>query len=524
MQVDQTIGRSDDATAIVLAHQPPFRLGALEVRPGTRELIGPNGRQILEPRVMKVLVALARADGRILTRDDLTRSCWDGRIVGEDAISRVISRLRRALLSVDAEGWVVETLTKVGYRLQPAGEAPGDAAPPAQPQPRPSRRLWLASAAAMAAVGAGGVLIWRQRRRPPREAVVLFDKANEALRQGVPEQNAQAVAFLREAVAEAPDYADAWGALALAYQANLLYTAPDQQGGVFTRASAAARRALELDPDNPRGAAAMALLTPMYRNWEAADAHFDRAMRLYRGQAVLSVAYSKLLLSVGRVRGSVTAAQDAVDADPFAPFFRFALAYSLWGAGRTEEAELVLGKALTRWPRQYALWFLQLHLWSHTGRADRAVALAQDLGNRPIGIPTADVELSLSAARAMASRAPAEIARAVEIQMAAARRGVGFAENAMGWLSAFGRVDDAFAIGRAMYFDEGFSIGQQRFSRDQNRFVVGRKYNTHHLFMPPTTAMRRDPRWPRLMADLDIARYWKTTGRGPDDPAWARSA
>ena len=75
-----------------------------------------------------------------------------------------------------------------------------------------------------------------------------------------------------------------------------------------------------------------------------------------------------------------------------------------------------------------------------------------------------------------------------------------------------------------MYFGEGFSIGPQRFSRDQGRFLVGRKYNTHFLFMPPVAAMRRDPRWPTLMADLDIAAYWKATGRRPDDAAWARAA
>ena len=45
---------------------------------------------------MQVLVALAAADGAIVGRDDLTRRCWEGRVVGEDAINRVISRLRRS--------------------------------------------------------------------------------------------------------------------------------------------------------------------------------------------------------------------------------------------------------------------------------------------------------------------------------------------------------------------------------------------------------------------------------------------
>ncbi|WP_297695100.1 hypothetical protein, partial [Phenylobacterium sp.] len=47
---------------------------------------------VLEPRVMQVLVALARERGEIVSRDDLIASCWAGRIVGEDAINRCTFR------------------------------------------------------------------------------------------------------------------------------------------------------------------------------------------------------------------------------------------------------------------------------------------------------------------------------------------------------------------------------------------------------------------------------------------------
>jgi DNA-binding winged helix-turn-helix (wHTH) protein len=79
------------AAPIVLAHSPPFRLGEAEVRPAMREIVGPGGAEIVEPRVMQVLVALAGAAGEILSRDDLIQACWEGRIVSENAIDRVIS-------------------------------------------------------------------------------------------------------------------------------------------------------------------------------------------------------------------------------------------------------------------------------------------------------------------------------------------------------------------------------------------------------------------------------------------------
>ena len=42
-----------------LARKSAFPLGALEVRPPTREVVFPGGREVLQPRVMQVLVASA---------------------------------------------------------------------------------------------------------------------------------------------------------------------------------------------------------------------------------------------------------------------------------------------------------------------------------------------------------------------------------------------------------------------------------------------------------------------------------
>lgn len=131
-----------DGTAndrIVLAREAAIRLGALSIEPALRRVAHDNGREeIVEPRVMQVLVALIQAGGRILTRDDLLMSCWHGIVVGEDAIDRVIGRLRRLADGVGGGAFKVETITKVGYRLVSIGPRPGieliaagpDAVPP----------------------------------------------------------------------------------------------------------------------------------------------------------------------------------------------------------------------------------------------------------------------------------------------------------------------------------------------------------------------------------------------------------
>ncbi|MDF7777621.1 winged helix-turn-helix domain-containing protein, partial [Sphingomonas sp. AOB5] len=125
---------------IDLAHEPELRLGRLAVRPALRQIArdahdGVGGaEEVVEPRVMQVLVALAREPGAILSREDLTASCWEGRVVGEDAINRVISRLRRVAEGIDEGDFRIETITKVGYRLIPAEGA-------ATPAPLPENEL-----------------------------------------------------------------------------------------------------------------------------------------------------------------------------------------------------------------------------------------------------------------------------------------------------------------------------------------------------------------------------------------------
>ena len=99
-----------------LAQETRFALGALEVRPPTREVVIGGQSQVLEPRIMQVLVVLARRPGEVVSRDELVERCWKGRSVGDDAIARCIAAIRR--LAETHGGFSVETVARVGYRLQ----------------------------------------------------------------------------------------------------------------------------------------------------------------------------------------------------------------------------------------------------------------------------------------------------------------------------------------------------------------------------------------------------------------------
>jgi len=155
---------------IVLAHERSFGIGQAEVQPATREVRFAGRTSIIEPRVMQLLIALHRADGAVVNKDDLLQSCWDGRIVGEDAINRVVSRLR-SVAEKDAGGqFRIETITRVGYRLRSAsGEALATSADRRSAAGQiagrrmafPSRRLITTAAAGLLLlVGAGAAWLW----------------------------------------------------------------------------------------------------------------------------------------------------------------------------------------------------------------------------------------------------------------------------------------------------------------------------------------------------------------------------
>ena len=133
-----------------LAHEPALVVGWLQVRPATREVEWPGGREVLQPRVMQVLVVLARAQDAVVSRDDLIATCWEGRIVSEDAINFVVAQVRK--LAQRTGAFSLETIPRVGYRLTPA-PATDVRSPPGL---RLGRRALLAGGGTAAALVAGG--------------------------------------------------------------------------------------------------------------------------------------------------------------------------------------------------------------------------------------------------------------------------------------------------------------------------------------------------------------------------------
>ena len=505
-----------DLSLIVLAHEQPFAIGPVESRPATRELCSGDRVAVLEPRVMQLLVALHRAGGSVVSKDDLVGLCWGGRIVGEDAINRVVSRLRHDLAKVAGDALRIETITKVGYRLQASGKDPQSEGV-ATTSERMDRRLLLVAGTAAAGAAAIGGLTWQRARSDnlSPEVKALIAQGRASMDENTPEQLTNAAGQLRQATALAPDSAEAWGALALAYQLLSKITPQDQSVQYAARSRNARQRALSLDPNSSDAAAAEVWSVPDHRNWLAFERHCRGALTRFPEHPAIHDALGHLLRSVGRNRETFVHVEQAVRHGGPTPLRSMYKAWLLDDLGRIDEADRAFDEAFRIWPRHYSIWFTRLYHLAHHGRPTEALAMI-DGTNRPVGIPEWNFAITRLQVVAMQTRRPGDISAALEALVDGAHKGAGFAQNAIAYASAVGSVDTAFEVADAYYFNRGFTIGERAFSDEQGLFTPLSRRHTYMLFRGIAAPMRRDARFGALVSMLGLEDYWSKSGSKPD--------
>jgi DNA-binding winged helix-turn-helix (wHTH) protein/tetratricopeptide (TPR) repeat protein len=493
---------------VVLAHEPPFRIGRLAVDPPTRQVENGDLRETLEPRVMQVLVTLFRAGGAIVTRDDLIERCWDGRIVGEDSINRVLSRIRHIAAGIGGGAFGIETITKVGYRLvmAKADGRPPALAPQSAATPATSRRMLVGGAGALATLAIGGAALWpafKGRAEPPPEAKSLFERA-VIIRQ---QDNRQALAHLREAVRIAPDYGKAWGALALSYSAAIDNEAPERVVGFDARMREAIRNAERYDPGNGDAAAAL-LPLPRFGRWLESEPLYRAAIHRHPDHAAAYGLLGGLLMEVGRWSDAVPALLTSKARNTLSPALRYKLVVSLWSAGRISAAEDEIDEAMKLWPQQAAIWQTKIKLLALTGRPAQALALASD----PTAMPLDDRDRPDMRGRALfltalATRSPADIDRSIAAAVGSARKSESDRLNVALQATALGRVDLALDMLEGVYLRSG----EWALRAPGPQWLA-----THPLFQPHAQPLWREARFNRILDAVGLERYWRSSGASPD--------
>ena len=514
-----------ETQSIKLAQEPPFRLGDLLVDPARRRLSRGERAVILEPRVMQVLVLLAQAQGAVVSRDELIERCWGGRIVVENAIHRVISRIRQVMTELGLEGFEIETITKVGYRLAvPPGSGPRHDPPlpwptlereplaAAEPSSPMRRRLVIGGAAAVVAVGAGTWLWTRQAGHVPvPEAVELHRRGQLAQRQAVPEQVRQAIAFFRQATELDPLYAEAWGGLALAYRHVLEGFSSSDVGHLPSAIESAARRALALDPDNADAQVALALILPYFRNWQAIERDLLRIEQRHADHWFVQAQLGLVRYEVGRWRDGLPHTERQLRIEPFILIPRISQARALWSLGRLHEAEAVLDAALARWNGHFLPWGLKYAFLLSTGRPAAAAAFATQPELRPEHLRPNGVEARVTLARAVERRGEADVAAS----LADLRQQSASIDSVITTAPTFvllGRHDLALAaLERYFFGGPAGELGPAVAPPGRH----DRRYSSF-MFMPPMAPLWRDPRFAAVLERSGLERYWRETGTRPD--------
>lgn len=617
----------ENLPSVPLAHRQPVFFGPLSIEPALRRISDRTGRsRKIEPLVMQVLLALVSADGATLSRDDLIAACWEGRIVTDDAVNRVMSRLRRIFADLSNGEVMLETVAKVGFRLvalEPVLPIDGVSAfpkeqatalPPTRRRPRwvlalagivlvatttlvgawadlgtsgiksevtigvesvastssdRESRAFASSLTSDLALLAGaisrvsfiddtanksnnldylvriavdrdgdrlvararlvseadGAVLWSGRfeelsNQPDRlrervamqtagvmrcgldrsvkmlgdpSTIRLFFAACNAVKN---EDFAQGRSFAQQVVARRPDVAAGWACLAMT--TLLAAWGPDVSPEVLHSAEEEARRyarrALSLDPQSGRAFQALAVAER-----SGSPAQFDLLEQGIAAEPELPELHSVqaiALFNAGYTQASVTPAQRALALDPTSRFAYVNVVRRLLATGRIEEGRAMQNKAERLWPDEPNV--IRQRIYMLADEPDPRAALSK-LDALVAKLPPGErlPPLLRSGLRWKAGSDDLDLAaldREAEDE---------FAHNpASAWYiaAAFNSIGDS---------DRGLKWVERAPKREA-------AYQWGILFWPNATAMRRDPRFFKAMAELGLVTDWRARGQWPD--------
>jgi TolB-like protein/class 3 adenylate cyclase len=275
---------------------------------------------------------------------------------------------------------------------------------------------------------------------------------------------ARGVGFFRQALDRDPAFAIAWAGLSRAYheQAGRGWQ-PVAEG--MEQARAAARRALELDPELPEGHIALGWVLADYDwDWARAKAELDRALELAPGDGDVQRASASLAMQLGRLDEAIGLARRAVVLDPLSKPAHVVLGDCCMRAGRLDDAVASLQVALDLAPNAGITHYILSCARLLQGRADDALHEAEREAIpylRWLCIALAQhTRGDAAASDAALRRLIDEGGPAVAFQIAAAHAWRGEVDAAFGWLDRAYRERDpglsesvAYPLLRALHDD-----------------------------------------------------------------------
>jgi adenylate cyclase len=203
-------------------------------------------------------------------------------------------------------------------------------------------------------------------------------RARACLMLFTPEAANEARGLIRRALEIDPGFATAHALLALLHSTEYVNgwtQAPEHvaQGMTF------ARKALELDAEDPVAHQAMAVIALWQKDYGAAEQAARRATELAPGYSGGFISVGQVLDFTGRHEAAIEAFEQALRLDPGFDLILHLIGRAQLGMGRHAEAEQSFKRRLIRNPRSDMTRAYLASLYGAAGRADEARALWAEL-------------------------------------------------------------------------------------------------------------------------------------------------
>lgn len=284
----------------------------------------------LEHRLVMLLIYFIHHKGEVLSKDQLLKTIWQGKVVNDDSLSVAVSHIRKALGDNPRAPQFIKTIPGVGYQFIGDAEALEETAAPAttiaEPDlPLPSvkpRRLWLGAALVM--LLAIGTVVYIAKPRPAvatalgnlsPEGSRQLQLAGQTLQKNDAEDWRQAIKLYRDLIGSEGEVAEAYLGIAdakmkLMGEQLVIKDNCIEVVGLLNKAIAI----------NPELAAAHKSLANAsfwcQRDYKKAEAHYLLALKLNPNDDATPMFYAELLLALERFDESLAYVEKSRQLNP----------------------------------------------------------------------------------------------------------------------------------------------------------------------------------------------------------------
>jgi len=313
------------------------------------------------------------------------------------------------------------------------------------------------------------------------QAYELLLKGRTYWRKGGHENWKRAIDCYQQAIVLDPNYAQAYAYLGASYK-SLIGNSLLDPGEFRTAAEAAARRALELDPNLADAHWTMANIKTDAWDWAVAEQSFKRAIEINPNLAAAQNAYSAFLSVMGRHDESIASIRRARELDPFSLTIHANIGYRFYFARRYDEAIESLKRTLELDPN-FALGHLLLgYAYSGKRMYSEAIAAYEQAARKGLDMPGTQVYLGAAHAQAGDKQKAVAILRRIQTSR-----------------TYFSPAELAVLHGALDQKEHAFQLLEQAFeAHDMQLQYLGSD--------PAFDPLRTDPRFDRLLKRIGLRR------------------